>query len=176
MKDNSDPRSLPVPQYPDEIKFAERLLRIAAVTTLASSAAQGAGYKQVEVIPPSVVKGIVTIASNAWKAKSRLVDSSGEVRDDMKRLYRNIEGILEALTEMTVEIKDRCGETFDYGLPDQVVATEIQEGLTKDKIIETIKPTIYWNGQIVQRGEVIIATPPHDKPSSPATSPTTSKP
>jgi len=58
-----------------------------------------------------------------------------------------------------MEVKDRTNEPFDYGLPEKVVTTQPQEGLSKEIIIETIRPTIYWNGQIAQQGEVVIATP-----------------
>jgi hypothetical protein len=32
-------------------------------------------------------------------------------------------------------------------------------GLTRDMIIETIKPTIYFKDNLVQTGEVIVGTP-----------------
>jgi len=48
---------------------------------------------------------------------------------------------------------------FDYGLPLKVVTTQPTPGITKESVIETIKPTIYWQKQIIQMGEVVIATP-----------------
>lgn len=108
----------------------------------------------------AVLKGMATVATNAWKAKSKMMEgSSGEVREEMKRVYRHVEGILEALHEMGIEIKDHTGDAFDYGLPLKVVTTQPMSGLTKEKIIETIKPTVYWQRQIIQMGEVVIATP-----------------
>ena len=44
-----------------------------------------------------------------------------------------------------MEVKDRTGEAFDYGLPEKVVTAQPQPGLTREIIIETIRPTIYWN-------------------------------
>jgi hypothetical protein len=168
MKSNTDPLNLPSASYPDERKLVEQVLRIAVASGLNTSAAHSSGsLRQVEVIPPAIVKAVATIATNAWKAKSRMVDASGEPREEMKRPFRNIEAILDALHELEVEIKDRCGEAFDYGLPEKVVATQTQEGLSREKVIETIKPTIYWNGQIIQHGEVIIATPAQTKEATP---------
>jgi hypothetical protein len=124
------------------------------------SALQRGGGEVRYAIPENVIKAIAVIATNAWKAKMKMVDSpSGEVRDDMKRVYRHIEGIFQAFQDMGLEVKDHTGDPFDYGLPLHVVTTQPTPGLTKERVLETIKPTIYWQNQILQRGEVVIATP-----------------
>jgi len=108
-----------------------------------------------------VIKCMAAIATNAWKAKNKMVDNStGEVRDDMKRVYRHIEGILDTLGEMGIEVKDHTGDAFDYGLPLKLVTTQPTPGITKEKVIETIKPTVYCQKtRIIQMGEVVVATP-----------------
>jgi len=40
-----------------------------------------------------------------------------------------------------------------------VIATQPTAGLARERVTETLKPTIYWNGTIIQTGEVVIATP-----------------
>jgi hypothetical protein len=107
-----------------------------------------------------MVKAIADLATNAWKAKIKMIDnSSGEVREEMKRVYRPIEGMFASFQELGVEIKDHTGEIFDYGLPLKVVTTQPTPGITKERVIETLKPTIYWQEHIIQMGEVVIATP-----------------
>jgi hypothetical protein len=81
------------------------------------------------------------------------------VREDMKRVYRHIEAMFESFQEMGLEIKDHTGEIFDYGLPLKVVTTQPTKGIAQERVIETLKPTIYWQKQIIQMGEVVIATP-----------------
>lgn len=110
-------------------------------------------------IPGKVLKGMADIATNAWKAKGKMLDASGEVREEMKRVYRHIEGVLESLREMGLEVKDHTGDVFDYGLPLKVVTTQPTPGITREMVVETIKPTIYWERQMIQAGEVVIATP-----------------
>jgi hypothetical protein len=39
-----------------------------------------------------------------------------------------------------------------------VITTQPTAGIAKERVIETIKPTIYWNETIIQTGEVVIAT------------------
>lgn len=60
---------------------------------------------------------------------------------------------------MGLEVKDHTGDAFDYGLPLKVVTTQPTPGITREMVVETIKPTIYWERQIIQAGEVVIATP-----------------
>jgi hypothetical protein len=120
----------------------------------------GTNQSEVIVVPAVVVKAMASIATNAWKAKSKMVDAkSGEALEEMKRVYRHIEAILESFQEMGLEIKDHTDDAFDYGLPLKVVTTQPTPGITKERVIETIKPTIYWQNRIIQMGEVVIATP-----------------
>jgi hypothetical protein len=124
---------------------------------------QGKGKEAGEgafLVPPAMVHAMADIATNAWKAKEKMTfGDSGEVRDEMKRVFRHVESILESLREMGLEVKSHTGESFDYGLPLKVVTTQPTQGITKESVIETIKPTIYWQSKIIQMGEVVIATP-----------------
>ncbi len=111
-------------------------------------------------IPTNVVKGMADIATEVWKAKAKMLDgASGDVRSEMKRVYRHIESVLATLQEMGLEVKDHTGDAFDYGLPLKVITTQPTQGITRESVFETIKPTIYWQQQIIQMGEVVIATP-----------------
>jgi len=147
---------IPAPNWPEEQKV------IASVMTQIKSILEtnAAGPEIRHAIPQAVVKGVSDIATNAWKAKTKMLDAiTGEVRDEMKRVYRHIESILQALQDMEVEVKDHTGNAFDYGLPLKVVTTQPTQGITRESVSETIKPTVYWQRQIIQMGEVVIATP-----------------
>jgi hypothetical protein len=39
------------------------------------------------------------------------------------------------------------------------VTSQPTAGITKERVTETLKPTIYWRNKIIQMGEVVIATP-----------------
>jgi hypothetical protein len=104
--------------------------------------------------------GLARIVFNAWKAKAKMIDGSkGEPREEMRRVYPHIESIFDAFAQLGIRVKDHTGDAFDYGLPLTVIATQPTPGLTKERVIETIKPTIYWNETNIQAGEVVIATP-----------------
>jgi hypothetical protein len=118
----------------------------------------------VERVPDSFVKAVIAIATNAWRIRAKVADSTGESKeeiskDDVKKVNRYLETVFHTLSGIGMEIKDRTGEAFDYGLPEKVVTAQPQPGINKERILETLRPTIYWGNQIVQQGEVVIATP-----------------
>lgn len=106
------------------------------------------------------VHDLVDIATQAWRARIKMLDAAtGEIRDDMIRVNRHVESILGSLRTMGFELKDHTGDGFDYGQPLKVVGTQPEKGLQRETVLETLKPTIYWKGQIVQQGEVVVGTP-----------------
>jgi hypothetical protein len=112
------------------------------------------------------------IAIHAWRAKRRMTDRhSGEVKDEHKATFRSIEGILASLESVGFTLRDREGEFYDYGLPEKVVAAEKRAGISREMVVETIRPSIKYGEQLVKPGEIVIAVPeevavtaPHDEP------------
>lgn len=153
---------IPRAEFPDESKIIERLLRVQETILAESRGGDSVRY----ALPPNFLKALADIATNVWKAKAKMLDSSGETREEMKRVYRHVEGVLESFKEIGLEVKDHTGDAFDYGLPLNVVTTQPTQGITKESVIETIKPTVYWQKQILQRGEVVIATPASTIPTT----------
>ena len=149
--------AFPPPEFPDKEKLLEKIVQ--NQEAMLSTLQRGAGAVR-HAIPENVTRAVALVATNAWKAKMKMVDaSSGEVRDEMKRVYRHIEGIFQAFQDMGLEVRDHTDAPFDYGMPLKVVTTQPTPGITKERVVETIKPTIYWQNQIIQHGEVVIATP-----------------
>ena len=151
-----DEFKIPPGEFPDGSRIIDTVMRIHQALLAGSKD----GGEVRHSVPENVVKPMADIATNVWKAKTKMLDgASGEVRDEMKRVYRHIDSVLESLHEMGLEVKDHTGDAFDYGLPLKVVTTQPTQGITRENVIETIKPTIYWQQQIIQMGEVVIATP-----------------
>ncbi len=111
-------------------------------------------------VPTDYLKALVSIATNAWRAKIKMVDATtGEVREEMKRVYRHIEAIYRSLAEVGIVIRDHTGDAYDEGQPMKVVASKPTSGLDKKRVNETLLPSIFWNNRLVQNGEIEIATP-----------------
>jgi hypothetical protein len=108
------------------------------------------------------LKTAATIITNAWRAKIKMVDpDTNEPTEPMKRAYRHVAAIFDALKDMGVEHTDPVGRTYDSGMALKVVTFEPTPGLSKEEIKETIKPTVTWQGRLLQMGEVIVGTPQH---------------
>jgi hypothetical protein len=111
--------------------------------------------------PPAILKPLVSIATNVWRAKRKMIDpATGEAREDMRAVNRHVEAISRALGDLDIEIRDHTGETYDEGQPLKVIATKPVQGLKAPRVSETLLPSIYWKKRLVQNGEVEIATPP----------------
>jgi hypothetical protein len=121
---------------------------------------------RIEVTLEDLSKLLTSITTNTWKARGRVrSDPKGDdlreeiKRDDIKKIARHLDLIFDALTEFGVEIRDRTNEAYDYGLPDKIVSSVPRPGLTRELIVETLKPTVFWHSHIIQGGEVVIAVP-----------------
>lgn len=112
------------------------------------------------VLDPALAKVFASIATNVWRSKRRIVDpATGEPREEMKRLYRHIEAIHDALCQADVQTLDLTGRTYDTGMALKVVSFEPTPGLQKEEIKETVTPSVLWHGRLIQMGEVIVGTP-----------------
>jgi hypothetical protein len=110
--------------------------------------------------PAPALDQIAAIATHVWRAKSKLIDpASGQPREETKRTYRHIESTLDALAQMGVVIRDQLNEPYDPGLPVNVLTFQPMPGLSRDTIVEVLRPTIIWRERVLQVGEVIVGTP-----------------
>lgn len=119
------------------------------------------------------------IAIHAWRARRRMIDKhTEEVREEHKATYRSIESILATLNSVGFALRDREGENYDFGLPEKVIASEKRPGISREIVAETIRPSIFYNDQLIKPGEIIIATPENAEVSkaSEARTPTDSEP
>jgi hypothetical protein len=103
---------------------------------------------------------LADVATHAWKAQVRLqLWPADEPSAERRRLQRNIDAIVLSLREFGVHIKDHTGESYDYGQAIKVIAAQPQAGIEREVVTETIRPSVLWGEHLLQRGEVVIATP-----------------
>jgi hypothetical protein len=66
---------------------------------------------------------------------------------------------LDVLASREFEIRDDTSTQYVAGMALKVVAFQPTEGIDQETICETIRPSVYYRGKLVQRGEVVVATP-----------------
>jgi hypothetical protein len=103
---------------------------------------------------------LADLATGIWRIKNKLsaVNING-LSDDAKKAYRHIESTWDALTSAEVEVRDHTKEKYVAGMALNVVAFQPSPSVHTQIIIETIKPSIFYNSQLIQMGDVIVAIP-----------------
>lgn len=153
--DLANPTVLPNANWPGDKQTWETVALV--MTAKPAQKEKTAGSAE---MPADYLKALVSIATNAWRAKTKMVDAgTGEVREEMKRINRHIEAIYRNLAEVGVVIRDHTGDAYDEGQPMKVVASKPTPGQEKKCVSETLLPSIFWNNRLVQNGEIEIATP-----------------
>lgn len=126
-------------------------------------------WEKIQTVPAPAAPApgrLAEIATHVWRAKTKLVDpATGQPRDEAKRVHRHIESALETLAQMGVVIRDPLHQAYDPGLPVNVLTFQPTPGLSRDTIVEVVRPTILWQERVLQIGEVVVGTPPLDSDS-----------
>jgi hypothetical protein len=79
--------------------------------------------------------------------------------EEMRRAFRHLESLTDVVRGAGLEIQDHTGAPYHAGMALQVLAFQPTPGVQRERVGETVKPTIYHNGTMIQMGEVIVATP-----------------
>jgi molecular chaperone GrpE (heat shock protein) len=151
--------------YPSPAELAADLAKAASSMPAETQEGQAASSAEVD----RLTKALVAVANQSWRMAAAVLDpetkepKSELSPQDARRVAKALEGMRETLESLGIKVVDRKGEPFDAGLPDKVITEEPREGLSKEQIIRTLRPTIIWNQTMVQRGEIDIAVPPVKK-------------
>jgi hypothetical protein len=105
---------------------------------------------------------LADVGTGLWRLRKRMVDQdTGRPLDPMRKAYRHFESVWDTLTQAGVEIRDHTGELVPEGgvYALKTIAFQPTPGLRREKVIETIKPSVCYRNQPIQMGEVIVGTP-----------------
>lgn len=148
------------PEFGLSSKPIDKTIREISLAIVQAKRSRPQRHTETQIGKDEWAKIAASIATNAWRAKTRMVDpDTGEAKEEMRRVCRHIEAIIENLKQLGVETMDPVGRTYDPGMALKVVSFEQTPGLSKEEIKETIKPSVSWQGHLIQMGEVIVGTP-----------------
>ncbi len=156
-----DKLDLAMVAHPSAIQLASDLLQTLESESSSRQEASGATPAEVAMLQ----KSLISVANQVWRIASAIIDTdSRETKSELsaqeiKKVGNSLESIKETLGGLGIKVIDRLGEPFNAGLPEQVVTEETQEGISREQIIRTIRPTIMWHQTMVQRGEIDVAVP-----------------
>ena len=106
------------------------------------------------------------VGTLVWRIQLRL-DPTEELSKPLQKLSRDVERTRDALTQGGIEIKDHTGGDYDGGMALRVITSQPVSGLARRRIIETLKPTIYYKNRVIQMGEVVVGVPEGTEASKP---------
>jgi len=154
----NDAFTIPDPPWPSQNVVTDILL---SIFTEKGSPEQRARVPADNEAKTDYFKTIVSVATNAWRAKTAILNTpAGEMTDAVKNLDRNINAIYQDLADFGVVIHDHTGEIYDEKQSIKVVASTPTAGIDRKRVTETRLPSIFWNNRLLQNGEVGISTPP----------------
>jgi hypothetical protein len=100
------------------------------------------------------------VGTGLWRLQQRMVKpGTDQPMEEFRRPFRFFASVWDALHESGVTIQDHTGDDFDPHQALKVLTYEPTPDVTREKVLETIKPTIYYHQVCIQMGEVIVATP-----------------
>ncbi|GAA4075660.1 hypothetical protein [Actinomadura miaoliensis] len=116
-----------------------------------------------ETAPGLPGRAVADVATSIWRLRGKLAESPVE---PPRAVVRHLESAWDALAEAGVQVQDHLNAPFDSGLALTVVAFQPTPGLSREQVVETVRPSVYLHDRVVQRGEVIVGTPvPSDQPT-----------
>jgi hypothetical protein len=175
------------------IETATRAAADAARAAEAAAQAQEAAAKRQSEAPPvpdlrpklqEELKLLADTATGLWRIRRNLVPK-GPGRLLEKRPVQGMESPFKWVVstwdmlkeEYGLEIQDHNGDRYISG---QAIKAHFEAApdLHEDTILDTIKPTIYFDGKPIQMGEVVVGTPDlaETTPASPTSSAAPARP
>ncbi|WP_030430622.1 hypothetical protein [Allokutzneria albata] len=101
-------------------------------------------------------RSLADVATAVWRLRAKLADQDSPV-------HRHAQTAMDALAEAGIEVQSYRDQGYDPGLAIRVLAFQPRPGLTREIIVETIRPTVYLHGKVISMGEVIVGTPVEDE-------------
>jgi hypothetical protein len=98
---------------------------------------------------------LAEVATGLWRLQRRLAASTPETRAAARQVRR----ILDVLGDAGIRIDDHHGLAFEPGLAMDVVAFQETEGLSREQVIDTERPSIFRGDATLQRARVIVGVP-----------------
>jgi hypothetical protein len=103
---------------------------------------------------------IADLATGLWRLKKRFLEpGTDRPREELQRAYRDLEAVWDLLIQAGIEVIDPTGKPYEPGESLNVLAFQPMPGLLQEKVIETVRPTVYLRSRWLQMAEVIVGTP-----------------
>lgn len=105
-------------------------------------------------------EAIAQLATAVWRIQRSLKRlQSTAPTDDLRGLERHVNSCFDLFHEYGIEVRDDAGQKFTPGMALDVLAFQPLADISQDTIVETIRPSVLYQDELLQRGEVVVAVP-----------------
>lgn len=129
------------------------------ISTSHSTEGRGIDEQQSNNVLEKDYKKIAEVCTNLWRLRKGIDANDGGNAASMRRMERYLDSVWQNLMELGYVIVDHTGEPYREGMVLSVLTYEPTPGITTEKVIETIKPSIFYRDLQIQIGEVIVGVP-----------------
>ena len=106
---------------------------------------------------------IKSIAVEMWRLEKRLVNSKAAICEKTEvngePIFDQLQRIKDVLSKYEIVLVDHLGESYNDGMSSRPLHFEDDATLPKGsiKIVEIVKPSVYFKKNLISHGEVIVA-------------------
>lgn len=102
-------------------------------------------------------------AVGIWRALRKLEKGTGPLSAaDLRQVCRQVQASRQALADDGLEIQEHDGMPFDSGQSLEALVIQDEPGLDRETVLETVRPSVYFRGERIQMGQVIVGRPAPD--------------
>ncbi|TDD62220.1 hypothetical protein E1263_04935 [Kribbella antibiotica] len=107
--------------------------------------------------PEEDTKALAEAATSLWRAQRKLTQAGRSAEN--RQTGRYLRTCAEALAAAGLVVQEHDGTAFSAGRALDVLVYQDDPGVSEETIVETVRPSVYYHDQQIQRGEVIVARP-----------------
>ncbi|MBF0402801.1 hypothetical protein [Candidatus Magnetominusculus xianensis] len=117
-----------------------------------------------EEMPKEQMRFFADCSTRLWRLRQKMLQpGTDKPYAEMQKAYRHFESVWDTLAQFGIEIQDHTDMPYSGGLSLEVIDFQVVDGINEEKVIETIKPTIYYKSKSIQMGVVIVGKPESPK-------------
>jgi hypothetical protein len=119
----------------------------------------GRGARNAKQSAPLDGQFLAELAVGLWRLQGTLQREYGGGDITETRSWRHLQRLMKQMEDRGITLADKTGEEYDPGMSLKVVHCQEVENLSREIVHETLSPTVFFNGEVLRAGEVIVGMP-----------------
>jgi hypothetical protein len=106
-------------------------------------------------------KVLCLMATETWRLQRKIDRLPIECSlEDLAGISASVNRMESGLRDIGIECREYTNQPYDPGMHLTVLAYEQVEGMqeTREMVLQTIAPSVFLGGQLIQQGEVVVTT------------------